>query len=179
MGDRDHDSRRPRLGGHFALGRGGELGAERWLPDRFFCRHYRDQLLARPHPRSHGGAPAGGGARVAGEDRILGQHESRGPHADERGPRPQRPAARHRARRQAGEDGHGDSRVRGRPHRHRRRGPGLLAATEGSGGARAGAIRHERPHRRCGGPHAAARCSQGAPTRVRDEGVHESTTHRR
>jgi signal transduction histidine kinase len=54
-----------------------------------------------------------------------------------------------------------------------------LDARQETGGARAGAIRHERPHRRCGGPHAAARCSQGAPTRVRDEGVHESTTHRR
>ena len=179
MGHRDHGSRGCRLGHHVAWGRGRQLGAERRLPDRFLCRHARHELRPRPHARSDGRASGRRRTCFSSEDRFLGQHEPRGPDADERGPRTECPPARHEARRQAGEDGHSDSRVGGRPHRHRRRDSRLLTVAERSSRARARSVRYERPHRRCGGPHAAARHRQGASARVGDEGIHEATLHRR
>ena len=176
---RDHDRRGPRLGDYFALGARRRLGEERRIPVWFLRDHDRNQSREKPRTDSNGRAPARGRARLPGEDGSAGQREPRGSHADERGPRSQRATARHRSRRKAEEDDHGDSGVRRRAGRHRRRDPRLLTASKRSGRARHCAVRHASAHRRSRRAHATTRRRQGDSPRIGNAGYHEPALHRR
>ena len=109
---------------------------------------------------------ARGRDRQRGQELVPGHDEPRDPHADERGDRHERPAARHAARRRAARLRGDDPRFRRRAADHHQRHPRLLEDRSRADGHRGAAVRPARVRRVGARPGRRARGGEAPRPRV-------------
>ena len=133
---------------------------------------------ARLFKRDAGGARRRRG-RQRGQERVPGDHEPRDPHADERGHRHERPAARHAARRRAARLRRDHPRLGRRAADDHQRHPRLLEDRGRPDGHRVASVRPARVRRVGARPGQHARGREAARHRLRVRGRRAGGVERR